>query len=117
MLTALAQVPHHTTLVAELQLFDDMGGTIVTFQVPSEQQTRFVPDQEFNPTNLSNVIRADSFVLGDGDPARASAVGLTRTGRADLANIAPYLIPEVRWVLSALSLSTGCEGGFSVRCV
>ena len=104
------QVPHLTTLVTDLQLFDDTGSTIASFQVPSEQQTRFVPDPAFNPTNLSNVIRADSFVLGNGDPARTSAVGLTRTGREDLANIAPYIIPEMRWTLSALTLRSGCKG-------
>ena len=103
-------MPHLTTLVTDLHLFDDTGSTIVSFQVPSEQQTRFVPDPEFNPTNLSNVIRADSFVLGNGDPARTSAVGLTRTGREDLANIAPYIIPEMRWTLSALTLRSGCKG-------
>jgi len=108
------QVPHLTTWVSHLSLFDSAGAVVLDVAVVQEQQTRFVMDG----AALINRVRLPlNQTSATGDFSNVASVSLHRAGREDLANIDPVDRPFVFWVLSSLRLRYGCKGQWRVTVV
>ena len=103
-----SQVPHLTTKVSNLKLYDSAGRVVLDTPVPEEQQTRYVLDGD----RLVNRLRIPMSQTSapEGDITDVAAVSIERMGRGDLANIDPKDRHIVFWVMSSLRFRFGCKG-------
>ena len=101
-------MPHLTTKVSNLKLYDSAGRVVLDTPVPEEQQTRYVLDGD----RLVNRLRIPMSQTSapEGDITDVAAVSIERMGRGDLANIDPKDRHIVFWVMSSLRFRFGCKG-------
>jgi len=101
-------VPHLTTKVTRITLYDTFGRIVVDTAVPEEQMTRFVLDEDTLVNRLR--IPLDQSSAPPGNLATVASVAIERAGREDLANIDPLDRPLVFWVVSSIRFRAGCKG-------